>query len=75
MSVFCHYVSPHIICKNVGAFINLNYRYWISGKAYYSQSIANSITFGGVSIESVVYSSTGSRILTPTLYNDLAGVT
>jgi hypothetical protein len=48
MTVYCSYINTYILCKNVGAFINTNYRYWISGKAFFSMSTANTITFGGV---------------------------
>ena len=75
MTVFCSYVTTQIVCKNVGAFINTGYRYWISGKAFFASTTASTLAFGGVSIVTMVYSSTGVQILTPVLYNDLAGVT
>jgi hypothetical protein len=56
-------------------FIITNYRYWISGKAYFSSTTGSTIVFGGVSIESIVFSNTGTQILTPVLYTALAGVT
>jgi len=68
-------VGLAINCQNVGAFINTNYRYFISGKAYFASSILTSVTFGGVSITPIVYSNTGVKILSPQLYSSLAGNT
>ena len=50
LSVFCYYLTTQIICKNVGAFINTGYRYWISGKAYFGSTTGSTVTFGGVTI-------------------------
>lgn len=81
LSVYCYYdttpANLYLVCKNVGAFINTNYRYFVSGKAYFKYTtdtpspIAN---FGAVSITPIVYDSSGAQILTPNLYTDLAGV-
>jgi hypothetical protein len=76
LTVYCYYdtVGLAINCQNVGAFINTNYRYFISGKAYFSSSVTSPVTFGAVAITPIVYSNTGSLILTPSLYTPLAGV-
>jgi hypothetical protein len=75
--VYCYYDTTNlwIACKNVGAFINTAYRYFISGKAYFNSLTASTITFGAVSITPIVYSASGTKILSPVLYNSLAGVT
>lgn len=63
MTVFCSYASPYITCKNVGAFINTNYRYFISGKAYFSSATSSPLSaFGDVSILSVVKDSSGNTL-------------
>ena len=72
-TVYCSYTSPNIICKNVGAFINTNYRYFISGKAFFSSGTASPLLFGGVAIAPVVYDNNGVLIATPQLYTSLAG--
>jgi hypothetical protein len=74
-SVYCYYSSPKIICNNVGAFINTGYRYFISGKAFFSSSTASSLTFGAVDITPVVYDNNGNLINTPKLYTSLSGIT
>lgn len=81
LSVYCYYdpdpAKLYLVCKNVGAFINTNYRYFVSGKAYFKYTtdtpspIAN---FGTISITPIVYDSSGTQILSPTLFTDLAGV-
>jgi hypothetical protein len=75
-TVYCSYdtTNKQIVCKNVGAFINTAYRYFVSGKAYFDSSTATPIsTFGAVSITPIVYSSAGVQILSPQLYVALAG--
>lgn len=50
-----------LVCENVGAFINTNYRYFISGKAYFGGGTGSSLTtFGDVEIIPVVLDSSGS---------------
>lgn len=73
MQVYCYYDGSAINCLNVGAFINTNYRYFISGKAYFANSVVSPVTFGAVSITPVVYSNSGTQILSPQLYSPLAG--
>ena len=73
-TVYCYYNTTKIICKNVGAFINTNYRYWISGKAFYNSVTAGSITFGGIEIFPLAYTNTGTLISNTLLYNALVGV-
>jgi hypothetical protein len=78
-TVYCYYdttnsTNKKIVCKNVGAFINTNYRYFVSGKAFFaytSNSPSPISNFATVSISPVAYTSTGTQILTPVLYNDL----
>ena len=66
-------VDKQIVCKNVGAFINTAYRYFISGKAHFAHGTTSPIsTFGYVSISPVVYTNSGVQILTPQLYVALA---
>ena len=75
-TVYCSYDTGNkrIVCKNVGAFINTAYRYFVSGKAFFDSTTAASIsTFAGVSIFPVVYDNAGVQVTTPVLYNDLAG--
>ena len=51
MKVYCRFdtTSKKIICDNVGPFINIGYRYFISGKAYYSSGAGGSVSgFGNV---------------------------
>lgn len=75
-SVYCYYdtTNKYIVCKNVGAFINTNYRYFISGKAFFGFGTTSPITtFGAVSISPVAYTSSGTQILTPVLYDALGG--
>lgn len=48
--VYCHYESPKLVCDNVGPFINTDYRYFISGKAYFSTSASTVPLFGDVEI-------------------------
>lgn len=70
--MYCSYTSPNIICQNVGAFINTNYRYFISGKAYFSNSLSSTLSlFGDVKIISVVKDSSGNTISGVKLFNDL----
>lgn len=58
----------------MGAFINTGYRYFISGKAYFSASTPNTLpNFGAVAINPIVYSNSGTQILTPVLYTSLGG--
>lgn len=62
-TVFCSYSGIYLTCKNVGAFINTNYRYFISGKAYFSSSTSNPLSaFGDVSIMSVVTDNNGNSL-------------
>ena len=75
-TVYCSYdtTNKRIVCKNVGAFINTAYRYFISGKAYFDSATSSPIsTFAGVSIVPIVYDDAGVQITTPVLYVDLAG--
>ena len=75
--VYCYYDTSNvwIACQNVGAFINTNYRYFISGKAYFSSTTTSPLTnFGQVTITPVAYSSSGTAIAGTVLYNTLAGV-
>lgn len=73
-TVYCYYTSPNIFCKNVGAFINTGYRYFISGKAFFSSGTASPLaTFGAVAITPVVYDNSGNLISSPQLYISLAG--
>lgn len=73
-TVYCYYSSPDIICKNVGAFIQTNYRYFISGKAFFDSSTSASMTnFGAVSIDPVVVDNNGNTISGTLLYNSLSG--
>lgn len=75
-TVHCSYDTTNlwIQCKNVGAFINTNYRYFVSGKAYFNSGTANSLpNFAKVAITPIVYSTTGTQILSPKLYIDLTG--
>lgn len=70
--VFCHYETTQIHCENVGAFIDTNYRYFISGKAYFNSATTSSLTtFGDISIVPIVKDSVGVE-LPVTLYQDLA---
>jgi hypothetical protein len=71
-SVFCAYATPYLTCKNVGAFININYRYFISGKAYFASSTTNPLSaFGDVSILSVVQDSNGNILSNVKLFTDM----
>lgn len=74
-TVYCYYLSPNIICNNVGAFINTGFRYFISGKAYFSSGTAASISLGDVTITPIVYDNSGVLIASPVLYTSLAGQT
>lgn len=68
VAVYCYYDTSNlwISCENVGAFINTGYRYFISGKAYFDSGKTSPITnFGAVSITPIVFSNTGSQILSP----------
>jgi hypothetical protein len=63
LEVYCHYdtTNKKIICDNVGPFISTNYRYFISGKAFFSSATAPSLsTFGDVKITPVIYDSAGN---------------
>lgn len=65
LKVYCNFdtVSKYIICDNVGAFININYRYFISGKAYYASGLGSTVSgFGNVQIVPVVYDSLGNAL-------------
>ena len=77
MTVYCTYNTgtKKIVCANVGAFINTSYRYFISGKAWFSSSTASPLsTFGAVSITPVVYQSDGTTLISGTqLYTALTG--
>lgn len=76
-SVYCYYdtTNVYIVCKNVGAFININYRYFVSGKAFFTFGTASPIAaFGTISITPIVYDTSGAQILSPSLYTDLTGV-
>jgi hypothetical protein len=45
----------------VGAFININFRYFISGKAYFNSATNSSLTtFGDISIVPIVLDSAGA---------------
>ena len=75
-TVYCSYDTTNkwIVCKNVGAFINTSYRYFISGKAFFASTTTSPIaSFGAVSISPVAYTSSGTQILTPVMYTALAG--
>lgn len=51
LKVYCYYTTGtmYLTCDNVGPFININYRYFISGKVYYSSGAGASVTgFGNV---------------------------
>ena len=75
-TVYCYYdtANKRIVCKNVGAFINTSFRYFVSGKAYFDSATSSPITtFAGVSIVPIVYNDAGTQITTPVLYVDLAG--
>jgi hypothetical protein len=62
-NVYCKYSSPYIICSNVGAFIYTNYRYFISGKAYFSSTLTSPLAaFGDLTIQSIVYDSNGNAL-------------
>lgn len=70
LKVYCHFdtSAKYLICDNVGPFININYRYFISGKAYYSSTAGSSVSgFGNVQILPVVYNSAGT-LLSVNLY-------
>ena len=52
-TVYCSYDTTNkwIACKNVGAFINTEYRYFVSGKAFFGSTTTSPIsTFGAISI-------------------------
>jgi hypothetical protein len=73
LKVYCHFdtASKYLICDNVGPFININYRYFISGKAYYNSGAGSSVSgFGNVKILPVVYDTAGTA-LNVGLYTDL----
>ena len=73
-TVYCSFGSGKISCKNVGAFINTGFRYFVSGKAYFDSSVSSPIsTFGAVDITPIVYDSSGIKINTPVLYVSLTG--
>lgn len=55
--------------------MNINYRYWISGKACFNSLTASTISFGSVTIIPVVYSNTGTLVSNTFLYNSLPGET
>lgn len=74
LNVYCSYDTAgfQIVCENVGPFINTNYRYFISGKAYYSSGVSSPvIKFGDVTILPVVFDSAGNQLSSVTLYNPL----
>jgi len=51
LKVYCDYdtTSKYLLCYNVGPFINTNYRYFISGKAFYNSASGSSVSgFGNV---------------------------
>ena len=48
------------MCDNVGPFINTDYRYFISGKAYFSTNNANVAMFGDVKILPVEFDNDGN---------------
>ncbi len=74
LTVYCYYSTNYIYCKNVGAFINTGYRYFISGKAFFSSSTGSSLpSFGEVSITPIAYDSSGALISGAQLYIDLTG--
>lgn len=56
LNVYCSYDTPtkYLICKNVGAFINTDYRYFISGKAYFSTITGTVSNFGDLKILPIV---------------------
>jgi hypothetical protein len=75
-TVYCYYdtVNKYIVCKNVGAFINTSFRYFVSGKAYFNSGTVSPVSsFGAISITPIVYDSYGNQITSPTLYQNLAG--
>lgn len=74
LKVYCSYdtVGFQIVCENVGPFINTNYRYFISGKAYYASTITSPVLkFGDVTILPIVYDNTGNQLSSVTLYTPL----
>lgn len=64
LKVVCSYdvSTKYLICENVGAFVKTGYRYFISGKVYYSSvTVGTSVSgFGDVQIQPIIYSATGS---------------
>lgn len=73
LKIYCHFdtVTKYLICDNVGPFINTNYRYFISGKAFYNSASGSSVSgFGNVKVLPVVYDSAGNQ-LNVGLYTDL----
>ena len=63
MQVYCYFLVNKIRCDNIGAFISSNYRYFISGKAFFNSSLSSSITtFGDIQVNPVVLDSGGSTL-------------
>lgn len=74
LNVYCSYDTAgfQIVCENVGPFINTYYRYFISGKAYYSSGVTSPVyKFGDVTILPVVFDSAGNQLSSVTLYDPL----
>jgi len=62
------------VCRNVGAFINTSFRYFVSGKAFFDSVTASSVAFGAVAITPIAYRSDGTTLIAGTqLYTSLAG--
>jgi hypothetical protein len=73
MTVFCHFETGpgRIECDNVGAFIMTSFRYFISGKTFFSFGTPSPITtFGDITITPIVYDS-AANALGVTLYTPL----
>ena len=71
LKVYCHYdaTSKYLICDNVGAFINTEYRYFISGKVYFTTAAATVANFGNLVILPVIE---GISVGSVVLYSDFA---
>ena len=70
--VYCYFDAPKLKCKNVGPFIKTSFRYFVSGKAYYDNSVTGPLTtFGDVEIIPIVYDDSGSEVAV-TLYTPFA---
>ena len=74
LKVYCHYDTgtKYLICENVGAFINTEYRYFISGKAFFSSGSGTVSNFGDLKILPIVYDDDGNQLADIQLYTDFA---